>query len=193
MGSEMCIRDSCFTTTTTHSTMERRVRTVDSHLLRYVIAVPRYCCSTWWVGGSLGGCVHVFVGGCVGGCVGSYVVDCVLSILNCAVDDGDHLSDDLLFLCVFFVRLRSGIVRYLLLYCCITVVLLLLLYYYRTHIVGSWGIGGCFLSAVCCAVLLLYQVLRTAVVGTTCCCSTCLLYTSPSPRDLSTSRMPSSA
>ena len=23
---------------------------LDSHLLLYVIAVPRYCCSTWWVG-----------------------------------------------------------------------------------------------------------------------------------------------
>ena len=35
---------------------------LDTRLLLYVIAVPRYCCSTWWVGGSLGGCVHGFVG-----------------------------------------------------------------------------------------------------------------------------------
>ena len=81
-----------FTTTTTHSTMERRVRTMDSHLLMYVIAVPRYCCSTWWVGDSLRGCVYVFAGGCVGGCVGLYLVDCAPSIL-CAVG-GDHVSDE---------------------------------------------------------------------------------------------------
>ena len=56
---------------------------LDTRLLLYVIAVPRYCCSTWWVGGPLRGCIHVFVGGCVGGCVGSYVVDCMLWILRC--------------------------------------------------------------------------------------------------------------
>ena len=66
----------------------------------------------------------------------------------CAVG-GEHLSDDLLVSCVFFVRSRSGIVRRI--NGCIDVVLLLLLlYYYRTHIVGSWGDGECFLL---CAVL----------------------------------------
>ena len=81
---------------------------LDSHLLLYVIAVPRYCCSTW-VGGSLGRCVYVFVSGCVGGCVGSYVVDCVFSLLMTIYL---MILDDLLFLFgVCFVRPRSGIVR----------------------------------------------------------------------------------
>ena len=35
--------------------------------------------------------------------------------------------------------------------------------------------------------------LRNMVKRASCICTTCLLYTSPSPRDLSTSRMPSSA
>ena len=69
-----------------------------------------------------------------------------------------------------------------LLYCCCTVV---------PHVVGSWVVVGRW-------VLLLCSVLYCC---TTCCCSAvaqggcvgCLLYTSPSPRDLSTSRMPSSA
>ena len=56
----------------------------DTHLytagIRYFV-VPRYCCSTRWVSGSVGGCVNGFVGGSVGGWVGSYVVDFALSLL----------------------------------------------------------------------------------------------------------------
>ena len=65
-------------------------------------------------------------------------------------------------------------VRYICRPCCCTAVVLSLwlFYHYRSHIVGSWGVGACFFSAVCCAVLLLYQILRTAVVGTTYCCTT---------------------